>query len=165
MSSFSQFVPGTSSANPNNSRLILETEKTTSGTNITFESIPSWVKRITIMMDQVSSAYKKHIQLGSGGSYQTSGYTSASFRNGTNSDSLTTAFMVAQITNTNSPCTGHAVLTNISGNIWVLSSVVIEGTSNGTISSGRVSLSGTLDRLKLTNGTYSSGTINLIYEG
>lgn len=157
MSSFSQFVPGKS--------LTLETEKTASGDNITFESIPSWVKRITIMMDQVASADKKHIQLGSGGSYQTTGYTSTSFRNGSNSDSLTTAFIVAQTTNINNPVTGHAVLTKISGNIWVLSSVVIEGTSSNIISSGRVSLSGTLDRLKLTNGTYSSGTINLIYEG
>lgn len=157
MSSFSQFVPGKS--------LTLETEKTASGANITFESIPSWVKRITIMMDQVVSVDKKHIQLGSDGSYQTTGYTSACVRNGSSNDSLTTAFIVAQTANINIPITGQAVLTKISGNIWVLSSVVIEGTSNGTISSGRVSLSGTLDRLKLTNGTYSSGTINLIYEG
>ncbi len=155
MSSFSQFVPGKS--------LTLETEKTASGDNITFESIPSWVKRITIMMDQVVSADKKHIQLGSGGSYQTTGYTSACARNA-NNDSLTTAFIVANTTSTNNPVTGQAVLTKISANIWVLSSVVIEGTSSVTISSGRVSLSGTLDRLKLTNGTYSSGTINLIYE-
>jgi hypothetical protein len=48
----------------------------TSGTSIDFTSIPSWVKRITVMFNGVSTSgtSAKIIQLGDSGGVETSGY-------------------------------------------------------------------------------------------
>ena len=50
----------------------------TSGTSIDFTSIPSWVKRITLMFSGVSttSTSNVQIQIGTGGTPTTSGYFS-----------------------------------------------------------------------------------------
>ena len=54
-------------------------QASTSGTSIDFTSIPSWVKRVTVMFNGVSSngASQKLIQIGSG-SVTTTGYVASS---------------------------------------------------------------------------------------
>ena len=90
----------------------------TSGTSIDFTSIPSWVKRITVMFNGVSTNGTSlvQIQLGSG-SVTTTGYVSgATFATSTvGAVSSTTGLVFSGITAANTR-TGLTVLTNITGN-------------------------------------------------
>jgi hypothetical protein len=151
---------------------------TTSGTAIDFTSIPSWVKRITVMFNNVSGSgtSAQVVQIGSG-SIQTTGYGSGSEQGNTGVAPRvsTTYFYATGTSNAGGQSTGHVVLTNVSGNIWVQSGLIIDsvnGSSSAnlsyTISSGVVTLSGVLDRIRITtaNGTdtFDGGSINILYE-
>jgi len=59
-------------------RMVTSTaQNTTSGTSIDFLSIPSWVRRITVMLNGVSTSgtSRQQIQLGVSGTPETSSYT------------------------------------------------------------------------------------------
>jgi len=147
-------------------------QASTSGTNIDFTGIPSWVKRITVIFSGVSTngTSTRRIQIGAG-SVTTSGYTCA-FGYATTGVGSSTSTAGFDITNGSAAeaLSGHMTLTNVSGNIWVESAVF--GTTGGTAglyySGGTVTLSGTLDRVRVTtlNGTdaFDAGTINILYE-
>ena len=57
---------------------------------------------------------------------------------------------------------------NISGTTWIASGYLVNtGGSRGAMSSGSVTLSGTLDRVNITGvtaPTFNAGAINVIYE-
>ena len=144
----------------------------TSGTSIDFTSIPSWVKRITVMFQGVStSGTSSHLlQLGSG-SVQTSGYVSLTTLSLTAAYTGTsTAGMVSFSDTATYAKHGTFVFTNLNSNIWVMTGIVINttGTALGSYSAGSVSLSGALDRVRITtvNGTdtFDAGSINILYE-
>lgn len=149
-------------------------QATTSGTSITFSSIPSWVKRITVMFLGVSTngTSPVQIQIGSG-SVTTTGYLSggayeinASAIGGSNS---TTGFLTESTTGATVIRHGFATLVNFSSNTWVMSSVLGRSDSAGTMTGGgAVTIGGTLDRVVITtvNGTdtFDAGNINIIYE-
>ena len=146
-----------------------------SGTAVGFTGIPSWVKRITVMLYNgvsTSGTSNMQIQIGSG-SYTTSGYTGAfgQFVNASASSwaAISTGF---GIFNNNAPDTinGSMVLTLATGNTWVISGMTIatnRGIMNNT--TGYLALSGALDRIQLTtvNGTdtFDAGSVNIMYEG
>ena len=144
----------------------------TSGTSIDFTSIPSWVKRITVMFNGVSLSGSSSflIQIGSG-SVTSSGYAGGGFRSGASSiatANFTTGF---GFNNTTAAATygGNAVLANVSGNIWSCSGLVSANTSEAVAATaGNVTLSGTIDRVRITtvNGTdtFDAGSINLLWE-
>lgn len=141
----------------------------TSGTAIGFTSIPTWVKRITVMFFGVSSSGTSNwqIQIGSG-SYTTTGYSSGA-SNGSALANSTSAFLLASNISAAQTYSGHVVLTPVSGNNWVQSGTLGSTGANYTnVSGGSVSLSGVLDRLQITtvNGTdtFDAGTINILYE-
>jgi hypothetical protein len=147
----------------------------TSGTSITFSSIPSWVKRITVMFNGVSTNGSSIplVQLGSG-SPTTSGYIS-SFGdiNGANTCGVGTAttginFAGRYLPGASSLIYGNLIITNLTSNIWTaLGAVTNSGVSYQ--GGGGVTLSGTLDRVIVTttNGTdtFDAGSINILYEG
>ena len=56
--------------------MLLGTSKSATGTSVEFAGIPSGVKRITVMLNGVStsSTSPMQIQLGDSGGYETSGY-------------------------------------------------------------------------------------------
>jgi DUF4097 and DUF4098 domain-containing protein YvlB len=65
---------------------------------------------------------------------------------------------------------GTATIANVSGNVWVGGGIVgLSGVAETGMGGFQVSLSGTLDRIRLTtvNGsdTFDAGSINIIYEG
>lgn len=149
----------------------------TSGTNIDFTSIPSWVKRITLILNGVSvnGTQVMQVQLGTGGSPTTSGYSAAAgiFVTGniTSANSLTTGFAFnttggGAATQTWS---GLVTLVLITGNTWVCSAQVTDTTG---VRMGRgggvISLSGVLDTVRLTTiggtNTFDAGSINIFYE-
>ena len=143
----------------------------TSGVSIDFTGIPSWAKRITVMFNGVSTNGTSQglIQLGSG-SFTTSGYTSQwvltgiGTLNGTVSTGLSWFHGSA-----GEEKIGHLVITNVSGNLWVCSGVLRVGSGYMSSQAGSVTLSGTLDRVRITtvNGTdaFDAGSINILYEG
>jgi hypothetical protein len=158
------------------SRMVQGTaQNTTSGTAIDFTGIPSWVKRITVMLNGVSTNGASYLLLRIGsGSVQTTGYdstASAGTASGT-FQSNTTGFILTYPAQTaSSVFKGMITLCLIGSNTWVssgnISDSVYQLENSG--SSGNVTLSGTLDRIRLTtvNGTdaFDAGSVNILYEG
>jgi hypothetical protein len=139
----------------------------TSGATIDFTAIPSWVKRITVLFNGVSTngTARTMVQLGTSGGVTTSGYLgssgSANFSTGIFTDDATSATVVRY---------AQVVITNITGNTWVATSNMGRSDSTSVFTSGGgIALSGTLDRIRITtsNGTdtFDAGTINILYEG
>lgn len=143
----------------------------TSGTSIDFTSIPSWVKRIVVIFSGVSTSGTsiKQVQLGSG-SIITSGYTSSTTTTGTTSATLTSTTGLSFGSNIASDSIyGVMTISNITGNVWVCSHACYANpTPQSTFGGGGISLSGTLDRIRITtvNGTdtFDAGSINIQYE-
>jgi len=150
-------------------------QASTSGTSIDFTSIPSWVKRITVMFSGVSTsaASVMQIQLGAG-SVTTSGYLgSAGNFNNASATSVANGTSGIYLLNSGNPANiyyGHATFTTLGSNIWIASGVLgISNTTNMFVFGGGITLGGTLDRVRLTtvNGTdtFDAGSINILYEG
>jgi hypothetical protein len=145
----------------------------TSGTAINFTSIPSWVKRITVMFTGVSTngASNYLIQLGTGGTPATTGYVSAAGRvyTGTSTQTSTAGFIIGW---DNAAFVSQGILTfaNLSGNTWVGSGTVSSSASTAMSISlgGTVSLGGVLNMVRITtvNGTdtFDAGSVNILYE-
>ena len=156
-------------------------QATTSGTSpIEFTDVPTGVKKITIIFDDVgtnTSGSHVNVQLSTGGTYATSGYTSTSLRiqnaSTSVSDISSLGYLVARLDNANKALTGHAVLHNVSGNRWTLSGVCAStepGDQNRSWTfGGFLDLGGTIDKLRVqghtgTQPTWDSGQINVMYE-
>ncbi len=148
-------------------------QNTTSGTSIDFTGIPSWARRITVMFNGVSTNGSSNIQVQIGaGSITTTGYfcNYAAINSGTGQGNVTSGFLVYAGTLASSISTGHLVLTLISGNTWIASGLILYTNGAGAMYmiAGNVTLSGTLDRLRLTtaNGTdaFDAGSVNIMYE-
>jgi hypothetical protein len=148
----------------------------TSGTSIDFTSIPSGVRRVTVMFNGVSTSGTSPIVARIGaGSVDTSGYAAtnaAIISTACYCTTFTASFGLTADTSVMSSANllqGLVTLAYLSANIWVISGVV--GTSSQSIQyyvSGSKSLSGVLDRLRITtvNGTdtFDAGSINILYE-
>ena len=143
----------------------------TSGTSIDFTSIPSWVKRITVMFNGVSTNGTSVIQVQIGsGSVTTTGHVSQTSTIANISTTATTGF-----TQNYNP-----LAANINGGLFVITLVsgftylgcgtmnTIASTNNAYINAGNVTLGGVLDRVRITtvNGTdtFDAGSINILYE-
>jgi len=147
-------------------------QASTSGTSIDFTGIPSWVKRITVMFNGVSTngSSSPLVQLGTSGGVVTSGYggTGSLIASTVTSQNFTTGFG-ERSQDSAAVRSGAWVITNVSGNIWVCAGVL--GRSDGantSVTGGTVTLGGTLDRVRITtvNGTdtFDAGSINILYE-
>jgi hypothetical protein len=155
--------------------LVSSTAVTASGTSVDFTGIPSWAKRITIMLSDVSTSGTSPmiIQLGDSGGIENTGYagitkrltstsivTAAAITNGSYVIPVTTAATVTQ---------GTSMLTNVNSNIWSINSAFGSVTTDDTTYTvGNKTLSATLDRVRITtvNGTdtFDAGSINILYE-
>lgn len=160
----------TSAAIP--SQLISMTaQATTSGTSKDFTSIPSSVKRITVIFNEVSTNGTSVIQaqLGTSGGVETSGYLSTRVEissSGTASN-ITTGHSVVGGAAAN-VASGTIVFELLGSNIWIGTSSVKQSTTFISIGNSSKTLSGTLDRVRITtvNGTdtFDAGSINILYE-
>jgi hypothetical protein len=149
----------------------------TSGTSIDFTGIPSWVKRITVMFDGVSTngTSPVRLQIGDSGGISASGYAGTSGAISTSSAASTQvgaagwdfndAFTAAS---TRFGVITLALLSNTS-NTWCIFGGYGQG--NQALFSGiggAKSLSGTLDRIRITTvggtNTFDAGSINILYE-
>ena len=150
----------------------------TSGTSINFTGLPSWIKRITVMFNGVSTSGTSEVQIqtGTSGGIQATGY----------SGTATTLTSVGNVTVALSA--GFQMPTNGGGAAYVRQGAItlsLFDSSTGTWActgifgqsdsqrmsfiGGTKALSGTLDRVRITtvNGTdtFDAGSINILYEG
>jgi hypothetical protein len=159
-----------------NGRMVLETAKaTTSGTAIDFTGIPSWVKRVTVMLDAVSTNGTSivQVQLGSG-TVNTSGYVGAggsyNQANATGATANTSGFLIGNFALAANTICGALTICRAGANLWVCSGTFALASSTNILhSAGAKALSGDLDRVRITtvNGTdtFDAGSINILYEG
>lgn len=147
-------------------------QTTTSGTSINFTGIPSYVKRITVMLNGVSTNGTSLLilRLGTSGGIVSSGYTSRSgYSFSTSVVSNTTGVTISDNQQAADLVIGQFVICNISSNEWVITGNFAQ-TNQPKISgsNGIINLGGTLDRLRITtvNGTdtFDAGSINIMYE-
>jgi hypothetical protein len=153
------------------------TAQNASGTSVNFTDIPVGVKRVTIMLDSVSTDGSSDLfmQIGSGGSIDTSanytrvsGYygTSASVTGGTTE----TGFRMTWGSGATNIHTGSGTLCLIGSNTWIFDFSWIDHINPTYLSKvvGRKSLSGPLNRFRLTtvsgSPSFDAGTVNLFYE-
>ena len=146
------------------------------GTSVDFTSLPSWIKRITVIFSSVttSSTSLPLIQLGTSGGVITSGYSSAStnLQNGSTVSTTSTGSGFQIFKNVGAQTIiGAFRISNIDGNAWVCdgswcstSNAVVLGTTNGNIN---LASALTSVRVTMTNGTdtFSAGSLNIFYEG
>jgi len=147
-------------------------QATTSGTSITFTGIPSWVKRATVMFNGVSTSGTSPflIQLGAG-SVTVTGYisTGQSITGGVGGGNVSsTAGMIIYSSAATGISSGHMLLTSMGSNLWISSHSLKFSTTACMFGGGDVTLSGALDRVRLTtvNGTdtFDAGSVNILYE-
>lgn len=143
----------------------------TSGTVIDFIGIPSWVRRITIILSEVStngSSFMRY-QIGSG-SIDTSGYTSTSAYLGSSplASSSTSGFDSYGDNGASITRSGILVFYLAGSNNWVFSGNYKMSSNYLVFMNGQKTLTGSLDRVRITtvNGTdtFDAGTVNCMYE-
>ena len=139
-------------------------QATTSGVSIDFTGIPDGVRRITVMLDNVSLSGSDDllIQIGDAGGIETSNYIS-----GSGNASSSTSGYVVRLANPGRAARGMAIIQNLTDNVWLSSHSVNVDSLADFSGGGRKELSGTLDRLRLTvtgSNTFDAGTINISWE-
>lgn len=168
---------GTTTLTPNNVIKSGTAVASTSGVSIDFTGIPSWVKRVTVMFNGVSTngTSEAILRLGTSSGIQATGY-------------LTTSSVAASLVASVNDTTGFRIFNNGGAATDVRNGVinfVLMDSSNGIWSAagligqsdaarmctiaGTKTLSGTLDRVRITTvggtDTFDAGSINILYEG
>lgn len=145
---------------------------TTSGTAIDFTGIPSTARRVTIMLNGVSSAGTSPliVQLGTGAgpTFQTSGYSGASTNpGGGGTSTFSSSFQLSNSLANTDVLIGTITLSNVTGNTWVETQMVSVGGSPYD-GAGVVSLSGALTAVRISTVTgsfaFDAGSINISWE-
>lgn len=157
-------------------------QATTSGTAVGFTGIPSWVKRITLLLNEVSTNGTTGLmaQIGSG-SYTTSGYSNgytmfapAAGTSAVGGTGTTSGFAIGGLATVASTLSATLILNNITGNVWAYFSIA--GRSGGTTAQNGqqaffyapITLGGALDRIQITSiattETFDAGSVNIFYE-
>jgi hypothetical protein len=144
----------------------------TSGTSIDFTSIPSWVKRITVMLSGVSTSGTSAIliQLGDSGGVEITGYLAAAYNETGGGNSASTAgFSITPTSVAAAAYNGSVILSFLGSNTFVAQGALFRsGTTGMSYIAGAKSLSDTLTQIRITtvNGTdtFDAGSINILYE-
>ena len=147
---------------------------TTSGTSIDFTGIPSWVKRITVMFNGVSTSGGSDvmIQIGAGSIINT-GYLGNGTRingSGFAGTANSTGFRLeATLGSVGASIRyGSASIFLVTTNTYGINSNYSVAPAESATGTGTLALSGALDRIRLTtvNGTdtFDAGSVNILYE-
>lgn len=150
-------------------------QNTTSGTAFEFTGLPSTVEKITVILSEVSLSGTNSllIQIGDSGGFETSGYESTSMDQenaATPTCNTSTSGYIITINVANRQLTGNFEINHIGSNKWVCSgSGKINSpstTSSTTITGGFKTLSGVLDRVRITpagSNTFDNGTVRISF--
>jgi hypothetical protein len=122
----------------------------------------------------VSSTANLLFQIGTGGTPTTTGYTGACGiigGSGTTAVANSTSGIPLIINSATTNISGSIFFYNITSNTWVCNGNTSYVTGNGGMSAigGNVSLSGTLDMVRITNtatgtNSFDAGSVNILYE-
>lgn len=168
-------LSGTDGVQDNSGAIVRDTAKTATGTNVDFTGIPSWVKRVTVLMNDVSltGTATVMVRLGTASGIEASaiyfsmgGAITTAIPGVASAFNYTTGFGLVSAAAGNL-FAGQIIITNLTGNTWVMTGTGSGSTSNVLYFMGRVTLTGALTQLRCTNNgsdTFDSGTINIIYE-
>jgi hypothetical protein len=145
---------------------------TTSGTAIDFTSIPSGIKRISMMFNQVScnGTAPRLVQIGTSSGLVTSGYISSAAHAGAAGAGLTSTsgFLMGAGGATADKTVGIVTIQTLGSNIWAMESSTADGTAQYIkVGGGSITLGGVLDRVRLstTSGaTFDHGSVNIAWE-
>lgn len=160
------------------------TQKITQGTSVSpttstiidFTSIPSWVKRISMMFNAVAinGSSRPVVRLGTSGGIVSTGYSGTQYGVAATGGAFFNISNGFDLIDNGSAVSGmifHGIITidNISSNIW--SASFVGGLSNGAVMEfmgASVNIGATLTSVRLTtqNGTvqFTGGTVNILYE-
>lgn len=161
--------------------IVLDTAKaSTSGTSVDFNgTIPSWAKRVTVLLDGVSTNGTSSliVQLGDAGGIEATGYLAggsidqqsqsnviSAFTNGFPIATANAAWGASAVFN------GRMVIERLTGNTWVATGMFYNSTATIQMyaSTGSKTLSDVLDRVRITTAggtdTFDAGTINISWE-
>jgi len=146
-----------------------------SGTTVDFTSIPSWVKRITIAMQSISTSGSSSYILRIGNTtFTTTGYVSvmnyvAITANSSTGDTSTTGFLLTKDGSSSFAFTALATIVLQSSGFYICTFTGMNSAGPGFFGTGHLNLGSVLDRVRLTtvNGTdtFDAGSINILYEG
>ena len=151
-------------------------QNSTSGTNIDFSSIPSWVKRITVMFNgvSISAAGIPALRLGTASGVETTGYFSIAEginTAGTTSAvaSSTTFLNIINLAAGTDLFYGSVILTTMGSNIWtMMGSLGRSGSTDAMYScTGAKTLADILTTVRITTvggQSFDAGSINILYE-
>jgi hypothetical protein len=160
-------------------KIVLGTaQAATSGATIDFSSIPSWVKRITVMFAGVSTTGTSpvQIQFGTSGGVQTSGYNGTITQQQQSAanvvSSLSSGFLVTDSTGSLAAQTlyGSVIFEQFSTTEWTGFGIVANTTTTPRAYNvcGYKSLAATLTTVRITTvggtDTFDAGSVNIMYE-
>lgn len=151
---------------------------TVSGTitivGLDFLSIPSWVKRITVLFNGLSTSGTSPVQVQIGsGSMTTSGYVNMGVQFSTTAQAGTTAtsgFVLGNDSAAADTQYGQVVLATTGSNNWTATGSTYGGATTPRVrfTAGGIALGGTLDRVRITTvtgaTTFDAGSLNIMYE-
>ena len=144
----------------------------TSGTSIDFTGIPSWVKRITVMLNGVSTNGTSNIlvRLGNSGGVVATGYVSQAAILSASTRS-TTGFIITQEMSPGGLLYGQFIcnLQNSATNAWSGSAALDKDDNNNPWSAGALTTMAsvcTTVRITTVGGTntFDAGSVNILYE-
>lgn len=153
---------------------LMTAQASTSGTAFDFTGIPSWAKRITIILDAVSLSATGNIlvQIGDSGGIETTGYSSVGVgtTGGAGAAVAATDGFIVRLSAAAVVYSGHMTLTLISGNKWIASHSFGDpaGSISAGVGGGTKTLSDVLTQVRVTRtstDTFDAGSINVMYEG
>jgi hypothetical protein len=148
-------------------------QASTSGTSIDFTSVPSWVKRITVMLNGVSTNGTSNVQIQLiATTVVTTGYNSIGTSTagaGSSTNGSTSGFLVILTGAATDVASGSAIISNVTGNTWVYQSCTAATAANrATTGGGGIALGAVLTGVRITTvggaDTFDAGSINILYE-
>lgn len=145
------------------------TTKTATGAAVDFTGIPAWVNRVTVLFFGVSLTGVENIfvQLGDSGGIETSGYAAGSSGVNTGVATVNSSNAFPVFLNGAVPAlSGSMTLHNMDGNTWIASHAVNAGAQNAHGGGSKI-LTGTLDRIRITNSgsdSFDAGYITVLWE-
>lgn len=146
---------------------------TTSGTSVTITGIPSWAKRVTVVLNSVSTSGISPIvlQAGPSGGVDTTDYQyQVSEGSGRLSGISGNGFYLLYTAVAANSVSGFVTLVSPGSNLWFESGNIGSpgGATQTAVSAGVKQTSGTLERIRLTTvsgtDTFDGGSIAIIYE-
>ena len=146
-------------------------QASTSGTSIDFTGIPSWAKRVTVLVAGLSTNGSSNVivRVGTSAGINSSGYASGCGGNGVGLNS-SDGWLVSPEQAASYQYSGAMQIVSIGGNTWVCSGSFgrLDG-PNAYSTGGQITIASALDRVRITtvNGTdtFDAGSINISYEG